>query len=134
MLHWGIVYYLLQFALSAVGGSFAYLSLRAWFEKSDRTSLRVIPNPSTRWIHLIRGASMLALTGAAFINAARETAGSMDGVLGFIRVASYIIFFVTLAPDFQRTWQARGAFGAVALGEILLNAQNHFASQSELAQ
>jgi signal transduction histidine kinase len=134
MLHWRIVYYLLQFALSAVGGSFAYLSLRAWFERSDRSTLREAPHQSTRWIHLVRGASMLFLAGAAFINAERETAGSMDGVLGFIRVASYIIFFLTMAPDFRRTWPAKTALAIIAAGEILLNAQNHFAIQSTLSQ
>ncbi len=121
MPHWRILYYLLQFYLFATSGALAYLSLRAWLDRTLYRRKREDPYRSPRWTHLARAVGLIMIAFAAIVGALNEgaTGMSMSGV-AILRFAGYGVFLSFLPRALWKHKMVQFGVATMALGEILL--------------
>jgi signal transduction histidine kinase len=131
MLHWRIVFYLLQFYLFAVSGSLSYLSLRAWLDPSLPRRKREDPHRVPRLSHLLAGVALFIVAAAAITGALREGAlGVGTNLFALLRVLGYVVFLCCLPKTLWRERMIVLGAGMIVIGELLLYGHDAFVEGS----
>jgi signal transduction histidine kinase len=121
MLHWRIIYYLLQFYLFTASGALSYLSLRAFWDPTLPRRKREDPHRVPRWSHLLRGLGLLAVAIAAMTGALREGATGIGfNVVALVRLAGYVLFLTSLPRSLWREKIIWLGAALIAVGELML--------------